>query len=254
MATRLNFARFHEDILRVRADAGRLRQALQARRVDDALRLADAVLADARRLAEAGTGVFRPEDEERQELEFIASHVATIRGYLPAADRQLLPVPGRSVRMYRTEIPQGLYASLMDANPSALRREANPVESVTYADAELFARRLGWILGGRARLPTVAEHMAAAGDLTKPAPAENAWTAANTEGVDARPVGSAKADARGFHDLVGNVEEWAVAEAGDTRAPVVGGSVAAVPSPGLAVRQVHKREKSRTRGFRIVIE
>ncbi|MDP4774672.1 MAG: formylglycine-generating enzyme family protein [Opitutales bacterium] len=254
IVTRLNFARFHDDIMRVRADVGRLRQALRARQADDALRLAETVLAAARRLAEAGTGVFRPESEERQELEYIASHAATIRGYLPAADRQLLPVPGKSVRMYRTEIPQGLYASLMDANPSALRREANPVESVAYADAELFARRLGWILGGRARLPTIAEHTAAAGDLTTPAPAENAWTAANTEGVDARPVGTARADARGFHDLVGNVEEWTAAEEGETRAPVVGGSVASAPVAGLAVRQVHKREKSRTLGFRIVIE
>jgi hypothetical protein len=254
MATRLNFARFHDDIERVRAAAGRLRQALRARQVEDALRLADTVLADARRLADAGTGAFRSDDEERKELEFIASHAAAIRGYLPEADRHLLPVPGQSVRMYRTEIPQGLYASLMDVNPSALRREANPVESVAYAEAELFARRLGWILGQRARLPEVGEYAAAAGDLIKPALPENAWTAANTEGVDARPVGSARANPQGFHDLVGNVEEWATAKEGEPRAPVVGGSVASVPAAGLAVRQVHKREKNRTLGFRIVIE
>ncbi len=254
MATRLNFARFHDDIVRVRADIGRLRQSLRARQVDDALRLAETVLADARRLADAGTGVFRPNDEERQELEFITTHAATIRGYLPEADRQLLPVKGLAVRMYRTEIPQGLYASLMDSNPSALRREANPVESVAYADAELFARRLGWILGARARLPTVAEHTAAAGDLTKPASADVAWTAANTDGVAARPVATARPDAQGFHDLVGNVEEWTAAAEGETRAPVVGGSVAVAPVAGLSVRQVYKREKSRTLGFRIVIE
>ena len=254
MATRLNFARFHDDIMRVRAAAGRLRQALRARQVDDALRLAETCLADARRLADAGTGVFRPADAERQELEFITSHAAMIRGYLPEADQQLRPVPGHAVRMYRTEIPQGLYASLMDSNPSALRREANPVESVAYADAELFACRLGWILGAQARLPSLAEHAAASGDLTKPASPEVAWTAANTEGVDARPVGSAKADAQGFHDLVGNVEEWTAAKEGETRAPVVGGSVATAPAAGFPVRQVFKREKSRTLGFRIVIE
>lgn len=254
MATRLNYARFHDDIVRVRAEAGRVRQALRARQADDALRLAESVLADARRLAEAGTGVFRPEDEERQALEFIVAHAAALRGFLPEADRQLLPVPGQPVRMYRTEIPQGLYASVMDANPSALRREANPVESVAHADAELFARRLGWMLGGRARLPTVAELTVAAGDLSKPPVAGGAWTAANTDGVDARPVGTARADAQGFHDLVGNVEEWAAAPEGEVRAPVVGGSVATAPVAGLAVRQVHKREKSRTLGFRIVIE
>lgn len=250
IATRLNFARFHDEIVRVRADAGRLRQALRARQVDEALRLSESVLADARRLAEAGTGVFRPEDEERQEWEFIASHAAAIRGYLPQADRQFAAVPGHAVRMYRTEIPQGLYASLMDANPSALRREANPVESVAHADAELFARRLGWILGVRARLPSVAEHAAAAGDPAKPVPPEAAWTAANTDGVDARPVGTSRPNALGFHDLVGNVEEWTAAKAGETRAPVVGGSVATAPT----VREVYKREKSRTLGFRIVIE
>lgn len=254
MATRLNFTRFHDDIMRVRLEADRLRQALRARQVDDALRLADSVLADARRLAAAGTGVFRSDDDERMELEFIVSRAAMIRSYLPEADRQLIAVPGQSVRMYRTEIPQGLYASLMDVNPSALRREANPVESVTYDEAEIFARRLGWILGGRARLPSLAEHAAAAGDLAKSAAAETAWTSANTEGVDARPVGSARPNTPGFHDLVGNVEEWVSAEKGEILAPVVGGSVASAPAVGLAVRQVHKREKSRTLGFRIVIE
>jgi hypothetical protein len=254
MATRLNFARFHDDIVRVRVEVGRIRQALRARQADDAPRLAETILGDARRLADAGTGVFRPADDERQELEFITSHAATIRAYLPEADRHLRPVPGHAVRMYRTEIPQSLYASLMEANPSALRREVNPVESVAYADAELFARRLGWILGARARLPSLAEHAAAAGDLTRPATAETAWTAANTDGVDARPVGSARPDAQGFHDLVGNVEEWTIAKEGEARAPVAGGSVATAPAAGLPVRQVHKREKSRTLGFRIVIE
>jgi hypothetical protein len=254
MATRLNFSRFHDDIVRVRTEVGRLRQALRARQADDALRLAEGVLAQARRLADAGTGVFGLADEERQELEFITTRAATIRGYLPEADRQLLPVKGLAVRMYRTEIPQGLYASLMESNPSALRREANPVESVAYADAELFARRLGWILGARARLPTVAEHAAAAGDLTKPVAAEIAWTATNTDGVSARPVGSARPGPDGFHDLIGNVEEWAYAPETDTRAPAVGGSVANIPPEGLPVRPVYKREKSRTLGFRIVIE
>ena len=254
MATRLNFARFHDDIVRVRAAAAKLRQALRARQVDDALRLAETVLTDARRLADAGTGVFRAADEERQELEFITTHAAMIRGFLPEADRQLLPVKGHVIRMYRTEIPQGLYASVMESNPSALRREANPVESVAYADAELFARRLGWILGARVRLPTVAEFIAAAGDLTKPVATEDAWTAANTDGVGARPVATARPSAQGFHDLVGNVEEWTVAKEGETRAPVAGGSVASAPAADLPVRQVFKREKSRTLGFRIVIE
>jgi formylglycine-generating enzyme required for sulfatase activity len=103
-------------------------------------------------------------------------------------------------------------------------------------------------------LPTVAEFTAAAGDLTKPVAPENAWTAVNTDGVGARPVATARPDEQGFHDLIGNVEEWTVVKAGETRAPVVGGSVAAAPAAGLPVRQVYMREKSRTLGFRIVVE
>jgi formylglycine-generating enzyme required for sulfatase activity len=156
--------------------------------------------------------------------------------------------------MYRTEIPQSLYASVMGANPSSLRRESNPVESVTHAEAEAFAQRFGWILGGKARLPTLAEYVAAAGVPGKPPDAAQARTNDNTDGSTVAAAGSAPANAAGFHDLLGNVEEWAMAVPADTRAPVFGGSVATPAGKVWAERSVYKREKSRTLGFRIVIE
>jgi len=158
------------------------------------------------------------------------------------------------VRIYRTEIPQGLYASVMGANPSSSRREANPVESVTYAEAEAFAARFGWILGAKVRLPTSAEFTAAAGDLSKSSVQAQAWTAENTDGMTVRPVGTATANASGIHDLIGNVEEWTLASPDATRAPALGGSILTAPGKSLAARDVFKREKSRTLGFRIVIE
>lgn len=253
IATRLNFARFHDDIASLRRQVEVLRATLRARRADEAVRLTDRLADEARRLADANTGAFLEGDDERKELEYLVANAAVIRGVLPGIDQNLRPVPNTSVRIFRTEISQGLYASVMGANPSSTRREANPVESVTYAEAEAFATRLGWVLGARTRLPSASEFGAAAGDLSKPMP-EQAWTAENTEGSQLHPVGSSAPNALGIHDLVGNVEEWALAPPEELRAPVLGGSVATPMGKGLATRQAVKREKSRTLGFRIVIE
>ncbi|MFM8550608.1 MAG: hypothetical protein ACKOBS_08050, partial [Verrucomicrobiota bacterium] len=86
-----------------------------------------------------------------------------------------------------------------------------------------------------------------------PGPRE-AWTSANTDGVTVQPTGSSAATTAGFHDLIGNVEEWAAEAAGEVRAPVVGGSVGDGLPRELPVRAAHKRDRSRTRGFRIVVE
>jgi hypothetical protein len=254
IATRLNFARFHDDIAALRLRAVELRAHLRARRANEAVRMAESLVIEARRLAEANTGVFIEADEERKELEYLAANTAVIRGVLPGIDQNLRSVPTTSVRIFRTEIPQGLYASVMGVNPSSTRREANPVESVTYAEAEAFATRLGWILGARVRLPSLAEFQAAAGDLTQPAKMDQAWTAENTDGSQLRTVGTSAPNSLGIHDLVGNIEEWALAAPEEPRAPALGGSIATTAGKGLAVRQAFKREKSRTLGFRIVIE
>ena len=254
MATRLNFARFHEEIGALRTRCEQLRSALRARRADEAILLADNLVTEARRIGSANTGVFRPEDDERKQLEYLAVNGAVVRSALGIIDQNLRPIPASSVRIYRTEIPQGLYASVMGANPSSARREANPVESVTYADAEAFAVRFGWILGAKVRLPTSAEFIAAVGDLSKNSVPAQAWTAENTDGMTVRPVGTNSANASGIHDLIGNVEEWTKASPSETRAPALGGSILTAPGKAFPAREVFKREKSRTLGFRIVIE
>ncbi len=254
IATRLNYARFHDEIGALRARCAQLRAALRERRADEALRLVDDLVVEARRIGSANTGTFLAEDGERKELEYLAVNGASVRSVLSNIDQNLRPVPNLSVRIYRTEIPQGLYASVMGSNPSSTRREANPVESVTYAEAEAFAIRLGWVLGAKVRLPTSAEFAAAAGDLSKPAIPTQAWTSENTDGTTVHIVGSSEANAAGIHDLLGNVEEWVLASSADTRAPVLGGSILTPLGKGLTAKMVFKREKSRTLGFRIVIE
>jgi formylglycine-generating enzyme required for sulfatase activity len=76
----------------------------------------------------------------------------------------------------------------------------------------------------------------------------------NTNGTAVRPVGTAEANPAGVHDLIGNVEEWAQARPGETRAPVFGGSILTPRADVRSAREVFKREKNRTLGFRIVIE
>lgn len=254
IATRLNFARFHDEIVALRARGEQLRSALRSRRADEALRLADELVAEARRLGSANTGVFLDDDGERKELEYLAVNGATVRSVLDNIDRNLRPIPASAGRIYRTEIPQGLYASVMGSNPSSTRREANPVESVTYADAEAFAVRLGWILGAKVRLPTLAEFTAAVGEPGKPAVPAQAWTMENSDGGVVRLVGISEANPAGIHDLLGNVEEWLLASPTDTRAPVLGGSVLTPRADVLTAKTVFKREKNRALGFRIVIE
>ena len=100
----------------------------------------------------------------------------------------------------------------------------------------------------------MAEFTAAVGDLNKTLEPRQAWGAENTDGASARAVATAAGNPFGFHDLLGNVEEWTMAAPDDLRAPAVGGSVATLLGKGLPSRSVFKREKSRTLGFRIVIE
>jgi formylglycine-generating enzyme required for sulfatase activity len=254
MVTRQNFARMHAEIEAVRATAERMRGLLRDHEVEKSARLAAELLERSRRLAAANTGVFLPGDTEREELEFITAHEAVARALAANFDAQFRAVPGSKVRMFRTEISQGLYASLVGSNPSSVRRETNPVESVSYADAQEFCRRLGWLTGRTVRLPTVAEFTAAAGDLSRAPAADQAWLAGNSDGLGVRPVGSAAANPGGFHDLVGNVEEWAAAPDQLERAPAMGGSITTLAAAGMPNRMVLKREKSRTLGFRIVVE
>jgi len=243
-------ARLQEVATRAQAMAKHLR----AGQSTEALDLARALREKLTQVEAENPGVVPPEDALRRQLEYIATHAATIQAILPKLDQLVAPVGGTGVRMMKQEVSQGFYSTVMGANPSASMRENLPVESVAYADAQAFCEALGWMSGRTVRLPTVAEYKAVLGDLGQPPAARTAWTFDNTDGVSARAVGTSQPTGAGYYDLLGNVEEWAQAEATDDFASVVGGSVNWVPVSGLPLRKALKREKSRTIGFRIVIE
>ena len=67
-------------------------------------------------------------------------------------------------------------------------------------------------------------------------------------------VATSQPNAAGFYDIIGNVEEWVESDPNTSVATVVGGNVNWVPTSGLPQRQALKKERSRTLGFRFVIE
>lgn len=256
LIVRMNFATAHDQVASVYQGVEQLHQQLQARHALAAAQLASTHLAAARKLADDNTGAFLPADPTRQELEFIVDREATLRALLASIDKDLVPLPAPFTRtkIYRQEVSQGLYTSLMGANPSAFKREDHPVESVAYADAQIFCQKLGWALGAKVRLPSLDEFGAAAGDVSKLPAGNQAWTFENTDGVNTRPVATSQPNALGLYDILGNVEEWTDRETADGLGQVVGGSVTSPAAPGLVVRNVNKREKKRTLGFRIIVD
>ncbi|HEY0944273.1 MAG TPA: SUMF1/EgtB/PvdO family nonheme iron enzyme [Opitutaceae bacterium] len=165
---------------------------------------------------------------------------------------QLLPLPGVSERlMLRTELLQPLYLLVMTTNPSRNPGRALPVDSVSWADAQEFCERLGWMLGTRVRLPSPDEFRIALADADH----VQAWSAESAEG-HSRESGRLPANSVGFHDLTGNLAEWLDASAEAATAPLGGGSyldAGAVLAKFPVVPQP-KGDRARHIGFRVVVE
>ena len=127
--------------------------------------------------------------------------------------------------MGKYAITQAEYQAVMGNNPSKFKdNPQNPVESVTWYDAQAFCQKLKEITGKDFRLPTEAEweYACRAGTTTafycgKPiSTAQANYTFDYTyvrwhKGVSRNkttPVGSFPANPWGLYDMAGNVYEW----------------------------------------------
>jgi tetratricopeptide (TPR) repeat protein len=255
LTRRGHLAQAHPRVVAIEQQVATLRRLLVDRKVGEALALAAAASVELQRLNDTYPGIFPPTEPLRQELDFLVERQSTLKALLPEIDRQLTLLPGTpKLRLLNREVSQGLYASLVGANPSAQQREGHPVDSVSYAEAERFCRLLGWALGAKVRLPTVAELARAAGDVSRAPAARQAWTFGNSDGLNTHAVATSEPNAAGFHDLLGNVEEWTLADPRADEAMVAGGSVGWLAEPGFPAKSAPKREKSRILGFRILVE
>lgn len=265
-----------KDISRSLADAGarpeylklldecaEIRADIRSRKTDRVPLLAKQALRRAENIVRDWPESSLVSEEFLQELRYMDVKAPDISGVQNNLFKLLLPVPGApaTTKMLRTEVSQALYTFVMPFNPSARKELNNPVESVDFNDAREFCRRLSLLVGRTVRLPTRGEFLAAAGTPDPEKIHEGAWLIENSSGV-VHAVGTLKANPAGFFDLYGNVAEWVSTESSDAVEKknyeefVAGGDcqTPAYSFPSEIFRKTARSEKSRTRGFRVVVE
>ena len=115
----------------------------------------------------------------------------------------------KSFRIGRYPVTQIQYQAVMGVNPSYFQGNLqNPVENVSYDDAETFCQKLSKATGKQYRLPTEAEwEYACRAGTTSDYYGDYAWYKGNSQQTT-HPVGQKKPNAWGLYDMRGNVWEW----------------------------------------------
>ena len=114
------------------------------------------------------------------------------------------------------EVTQAQWRAIMGENPSYFTGDNNPVEKVSWYEAQEFCKKLSQLTGKKYRLPTEAEweYAARGGKKSKGYKysgsntiGDVAWYDLNS-GRKTHPIGQKQPNELGIYDMSGNVHEW----------------------------------------------
>jgi len=118
--------------------------------------------------------------------------------------------------MGKYTVTQEQYQAVIGTNPSQFKNKDNPVEQVSWNDAQVFCKNMGDLTHQAVRLPTEAEweFSCRAGMTTEYHSGDTeadlervAWYIANSNRTT-HPVGRKEPNAFGLYDMHGNVWQW----------------------------------------------
>ncbi len=151
------------------------------------------------------------------ELVWLSAGTYTMQPMRSVGDnRPLLVSLTRGIWFGKYPVTQSQWYAVMGNNPSRFRGPANPVECVSWHEAQSYINKLSTTIHTSFRLPTEAEweYACRAGSTTRWHFGDNeselplyAWFADNSGGRS-RPIGRVKPNAWGLYDMHGNVNEW----------------------------------------------
>jgi len=191
-----------------------------------------------------------PDPQLKSRVNWLIAMDSQLAGLVASIEERLVDHPTDNVRLFASEVDQNLYEVVMKSNPSRWTGEDNPVDSVTFAEASEFCKRLGWALGRPVVLPRLnwlsylTESASDGGDF---------WFAHNSR-FQSQPVRTSHS-ILGLYDVFGNLAEWVTEGDGIHVAGLFGGSGADTWSTirGKPLNRVAENFRSRWVGFRFCV-